>query len=134
MSWRMSRTFLGSAISIVEARRFVAAFLRAWPNVEDAVLIVSELSTNAVRHSNSGRPGGRFLVTLDVEGSVMRLAVLDEGGPRSPHLLPPSPTELGGRGLALVSDLSAKWGVSGDDGGRSVWAILEAAPILAVRR
>ncbi|MEU4720720.1 ATP-binding protein [Nonomuraea dietziae] len=132
-SWRVTRVFLGSAISVLEARRFVTAFLPTWPDLDDAVLIVSELATNAVRHTNSGRPGGRFIVSLEVIGSTLGVAVQDEGGPRSPRLLPLSPTEMGGRGLALVSDLSAKWGVVGDENGRTVWAVLEAAPLAIVR-
>ncbi|MEU7990470.1 hypothetical protein AB0B56_36975 [Streptosporangium canum] len=49
------RAFLGSPASITEARRFITAFLRNWPCVDDAELIVSELATNAVRHSDSGQ-------------------------------------------------------------------------------
>ncbi|MGW4469540.1 ATP-binding protein [Nonomuraea sp. NPDC004354] len=126
-SWRVSRMFFGSAISVLEARRFVAAFLPTWPNLDDAILVVSELATNAVRHTNSGRPGGRFVVSLEIVDSTLGLSVQDEGGPRTPRLLPLSPTEMGGRGLALVSGLSVKWGVAGDDHGRTVWAVLEAS-------
>ncbi|MFI6818724.1 ATP-binding protein [Nonomuraea sp. NPDC050328] len=121
--------FLGSTISILEARRFVSAFLGAWPTLDDAILIVSELATNAIRHSHSGRPGGRFVVTLEVVGSSLRVEVRDEGGPRRPMLFPLCTTEPGGRGLAIVSELSAKWGVAGDDYGRTVWAVLEVSPL-----
>jgi serine/threonine-protein kinase RsbW len=75
-AWRLSRYFLGSATSIREARRFITTFLGDWPIAEAAELIVSELATNAVRHSASGRFGGRFLVTVHAgrEGGMARRA------------------------------------------------------------
>ncbi|MEU7986695.1 ATP-binding protein [Streptosporangium canum] len=131
---RISRTFLGSPASITEARRFITAFLRNWPRVDDAELIVSELATNAVRHSDSGRFGGRFTVSMEADGSRLRLSVLDEGGPRAPRALPPLASAENGRGLMLVGELAAAWGVVGDDKGRTVWAVLEAPSEAATRR
>ena len=72
------------------------------------------------------------MVSLGFEGLSLGLSVLDEGGPGIPHLVHPSPTQPGGRGLALVSDLSANWGVAGNDTGHSVWAILNVSPSQAV--
>ncbi|MFI6800547.1 ATP-binding protein [Streptosporangium canum] len=131
---RISRTFLGSPASITEARRFITVFLRNWPCVEDAELIVSELATNAVRHSDSGRFGGRFTVSIEADRSRLWLSVLDEGGPRSPRVLPPLASGENGRGLVLVNELAAAWGITGDDRGRIVWAVLEALPEAATRR
>ncbi|GAA1293947.1 hypothetical protein Psi02_42340 [Planotetraspora silvatica] len=129
LAWRMSRFFLGSPASVTEARRFVTAFLRDWPCLEAAELIVSELATNAVRHSASGRFGGRFMVTIRVVSNGLWLGVLDEGGPHSPQLSAGSDDE-GGRGLMLVSALAAQWGVCGDEHGRTVWAVLSTVPAL----
>ena len=53
--WRLFRHFLGRPTSVTEARRFITATLGAWPVVESAELIVSELATNAVRHTASAR-------------------------------------------------------------------------------
>ncbi|GAA4599095.1 hypothetical protein GCM10023194_78230 [Planotetraspora phitsanulokensis] len=128
-AWRMSRFFLGSPASVTEARRFVTGFLRDWPCLEAAELVVSELATNAVRHSASGRFGGRFMVTIRVASNGLWLGVLDEGGPHSPQLSTDSDDE-GGRGLLLVSTLAAQWGVCGDEHGRTVWAVLSTAPAL----
>ncbi|WP_449065548.1 ATP-binding protein [Planomonospora algeriensis] len=128
----MSRHFLGSTASVREARRFVTAFLNGWPVVEAAELIVSELATNAVRHSASGRFGGRFLVTIHVGRDRLWLAVLDEGGPRTPEVLDGQEDE-GGRGLLLVSTLADSWGVDGDEQGRTVWALLSTEPTAAVQ-
>ncbi|MCF6473102.1 ATP-binding protein [Nonomuraea sp. MG754425] len=125
--WRFSRYFLGSAPSITEARRFVAALLRGWPAVDEAELIVSELATNAIRHSASGRFGGRFLVSVQAHTDRLWLGVLDEGGPSSPRASRPCLDGEGGRGLLLVASLSIDWGVWGDEHGRTVWAVLDTA-------
>lgn len=122
--WRMSRTFPGSPVAITEARRFVTALLGAWSGTEDAELIVSELATNAVRHSASGRFGGCFTVAVQADRGRIWLGILDQGGQRTPHPLPPQADEEGGRGLALVAALAASWGVTGDEQGRIVWATL----------
>ncbi|MEU0521100.1 ATP-binding protein [Streptosporangium sp. NPDC006007] len=126
--WRMSRTFPGSPVAIAEARRFVTAFLRRWPGVDDAELIVSELATNAVRHSASGRFGGCFTVSIQIDRDKVWLGVLDQGGPRIPRPLPPPLDGEGGRGLTLVAGLAMNWGVTGDSGGRIVWASMDLAP------
>ncbi|MEV0151990.1 MULTISPECIES: ATP-binding protein [unclassified Nonomuraea] len=123
-AWRFSRYFLGSAPSITEARRFVTALLRGRPAVDEAELIVSELATNAIRHSASGRFGGRFLVSVQAHTDRLWVGVLDEGGPSSPRLFRPYPEGEGGRGLLLVANLAIDWGVWGDEHGRTVWAVL----------
>jgi anti-sigma regulatory factor (Ser/Thr protein kinase) len=49
------------------AREFVERVLGAGhPCTGDAVLLVSELVTNSVRHSGSALPGGRVTVTVSV--------------------------------------------------------------------
>ncbi|MFI7135854.1 ATP-binding protein [Nonomuraea sp. NPDC050153] len=126
-AWRFSRYFLGSAPSVTEARRFVAALLRGWPGVSDAELIVSELATNAIRHSASGRFGGRFLVSVHAHPDRLWIGVLDEGGPSSPRVFRPCLEGEGGRGLLVVASLALDWGVWGDEHGRTVWAVLDAA-------
>ncbi|MFK4036349.1 ATP-binding protein [Nonomuraea wenchangensis] len=126
-AWCISRYFLGSTVSIREARRFVTTFLKGWPDVATAELIVSELATNAIRHSASGRFGGRFLVTIRSDGGRLWIAVLDEGGPGRPRIFPEYPDLEGGRGLRIVSEMAAEWGVLGDHRGRTVWASLNDA-------
>lgn len=82
--WRLSRHFLGRPASVTEARRFITATLAAWPVVESAELIVSELATNAVRHTASARFGGKFIVSIQAEPDQVWLGVTDEGGPGAP--------------------------------------------------
>ncbi|MEW9531914.1 ATP-binding protein [Microbispora sp. NPDC049125] len=131
--WRLARHFLGSPASVTEARRFITIFLSQWTIVEAAELIVSELATNAVRHTASGRFGGRFLVSIQAEPDQVWLGVIDEGGPFAPTVMPASDEE-GGRGLLLVSCLADSWGVYGDETGRTVWALLKVDPIVSSRR
>ncbi|WP_157248526.1 ATP-binding protein [Nonomuraea typhae] len=121
-----SRYFLGSAPSVTEARRFVTTLLLGSPLAKTAELIVSELATNAIHHTASGRFGGRFVVTVQAQPKRVWLAVVDEGSPSTPKCFRPYPEGEGGRGLLLVSELSADWGIWGDENGRTVWASLIA--------
>jgi anti-sigma regulatory factor (Ser/Thr protein kinase) len=120
--------------SVAEARRMVLDRLRIWGVAEDscgdAELLVSELFTNAVRHTDSEKVG----CELWMIGVRLRLEVTDEGGRR----LLPRPRQAdedgeGGRGLLLVSVLADEWGVRPDehDQGHAVWAELPCVRTLA---
>ncbi|MFG2599572.1 ATP-binding protein [Streptomyces sp. NPDC048462] len=100
--------------------------------VDDAVLILSELLSNACRH---GRPLGRH---SDVgEGDVraawrvdrtggLTVEVTDGGGPTRPVPATPSVTARGGRGLNIISALAKKWGVRDDSSGEvTVWVLVD---------
>jgi serine/threonine-protein kinase RsbW len=100
---------------------------------EDVELLVSELTSNAVRHTASGE-GGRFTVELwlEVRGSrpVLTVAVHDQGSSvNAPRARPPGGEHTGGRGLLLVTELAHRWGVGEPvpGGGRVVWAELMPA-------
>ncbi|EST37023.1 hypothetical protein N566_15235 [Streptomycetaceae bacterium MP113-05] len=103
--------------------------LHAWgvaaESCDDVELLVSELFTNAVRHTDSEKVG----CELWMIGVRLRLEVTDEGGGRHPLLPSPRSADAdaeGGRGLLLVSVLADDWGVRPDDRdrGNSVWAEL----------
>ncbi len=64
--------------------------------VQDAILIVSELATNAVRHTRSGVEGGWFLVVVGLGDDLVRIQVVDQGGDRVPHLCHATSHEEGG--------------------------------------
>ncbi|MFR9721794.1 ATP-binding protein [Streptomyces sp. MS19] len=120
-----------------EARRMTARTLRGWGLarlVDDASVIVSELVTNAVRY---GRPVSRahrplppatadepFLLSLvHCEGSVL-CAVFDPGR-GAPCMKEPDHLRESGRGLHVLSALSANWGwTTPDRHGKAVWALL----------
>ncbi|GII80719.1 hypothetical protein Sru01_57010 [Sphaerisporangium rufum] len=106
----------------------MTSFLSGWPVLDAAELIVSELATNAIRHSASRRFGGRFQVMIHAQHDRVWLGVADEGGPDRPALAVPGEHEEGGRGLVLVAALAESCGVRGDEQGRTVWALMLVEP------
>ncbi|MFC4009136.1 ATP-binding protein [Nonomuraea purpurea] len=93
-------------------------------DVDDVRLVVSELATNAVSHSRSGRPGGFVILEVSAIGDALaRVEVIDEGGITIPRPRQAGEGEGNGRGLHLVDELSVRWGVDpGPLGGCVVWA------------
>lgn len=102
-----SRTFPGTSDQVGEARRFLAAILSGHPATDNAVTCLGEICANAIQHSRSGQPGGRFTVRLRRSGAATRIEVTDEGGPQRPQ--PPGDPEHG-RGLTIVRALSGRLG------------------------
>ncbi len=84
--------------------------------VDDALVVVSELATNAMKHAQTP-----FTVIVHRDQSSVYLIVQDESAVM-PAWAPASTLALAGRGLVLVSVLSRDWGVSAGDGRKSVWA------------
>jgi MEDS: MEthanogen/methylotroph, DcmR Sensory domain/Histidine kinase-like ATPase domain len=85
---------------------------------EDAIIVVSELASNAVRHARSG-----FAVTLTSTPLGVRITVTDSSGQR-PALHCAAPSDSAGRGLQLVDRLANRWGVAPGPAGKMVWAEL----------
>jgi CheY-like chemotaxis protein len=104
------------------ARQFVSQKLHEWdldPVLDDALLIVSELATNAMTHAHSGC-GLRLVLTP----TALRIEVVDSGG-GTPEPQPPSTTGESGRGVHLVAALTNAWGMEVIEGeGKLVWAEL----------
>jgi anti-sigma regulatory factor (Ser/Thr protein kinase) len=106
---RESVTLAGRADRARVARSFVGAVLGpGHPCGEVAVLLVSELFSNSLRHSGSGAAGGTVAVTIC--GGLVRVEVNDRSGPGVPDLRPADHDAEGGRGLRLVAGLAARWG------------------------
>ncbi|WEH16934.1 ATP-binding protein [Streptomyces sp. VNUA24] len=124
MLTKWCRAFPGLPEEVPQARRFVAALLDERGPVDDAVLIVSELATNAVRHSSSGLADGWFLVIVSFGHDLVRIEVVDTGSEGEPCLRDATEQEEGGRGLALIAACAKDWGVKNWPDGRSVWAEL----------
>lgn len=124
MFTKWCRLFPGLPDQVAEARHFVAALLQERSVADDAVLVVSELATNAVRHTLSGSAGGWFLVVLTFRADCVRLEVVDEGGDSFPQMGDAAAQDDGGRGLLLVSACAKDWGVKDVPSGRTVWADL----------
>nr|WP_202502179.1 ATP-binding protein [Streptomyces sp. SID5785] len=100
------------------------------PVIDDAVLILSELLSNACRH---GRPLGDDLAgdgdvraAWRVDGrGCLTVEVTDGGGPTRPVPATPSVTAHGGRGLNIITALADDWGVRDDARGEvTVWVVV----------
>ncbi|MEV8451065.1 ATP-binding protein [Streptomyces sp. NPDC052095] len=99
--------------------------------VDDAVLILSELLSNACRH---GRPLGRHAEVGDGDVRAawhvdrtggLTVEVTDGGGPTRPVPATPSVTARGGRGLNIISALAEEWGVRDSSSGEvTVWVLV----------
>ena len=100
-------------------RRFLAATLDEWGAdsfADDALLLLSELVTNAVLHA-----GTEITVRLELRGDVLRVEVHD-GDPRLPAVRRYSVLSGTGRGLALVDSTASNWAVEPlATGGKRVW-------------
>jgi anti-sigma regulatory factor (Ser/Thr protein kinase) len=80
-----------------------------------AALLVSELTTNVVRHAHTD-----FSLCADVTPFALRVEVAD--GTRDPPVVKdPDTWEQGGRGLMLVSQLADSWGTEPIPDGKLVW-------------
>jgi serine/threonine-protein kinase RsbW len=119
--------------SVAEARQRVRTRLRDWgahdETQDDAEMVVSELFTNAVRHTDSER----VICTLRLTGTLLRLEVADQGCTQTePRSREAEADEESGRGLLLVGALSKEWGSRPNDRGpgRVVWAELSPVRIL----
>jgi PAS domain S-box-containing protein len=108
--------------AVHETRHAAAAVLEAWSidrtRAEETLLVLSELTTNALLH---GRPPaevrisrGERHVTLEVHDSATTV-------PRRAH---PGNDDEHGRGLLLVSLLAERWGTRPTPEGKAVWCIL----------
>ncbi|MFC9326995.1 ATP-binding protein [Kitasatospora sp. NPDC057015] len=110
--------------SVAAARHKLRQVLAAWgwtgfDQVEDLLLISSELISNAIMHAS--RPGDQVCVRLQEIGGECRLEVHD----RRPDLLPPrTPCPRGehGRGLLLVQVLAEDMDVVTTRRSKIVWA------------
>ncbi|HEY5193762.1 MAG TPA: ATP-binding protein [Solirubrobacteraceae bacterium] len=86
------------------------------------VLLVSEVVTNAVRHSNAPHDTPIILTTSVTEDSI-RVTVIDTGDGFTPMPREPSAAQ-GGYGLYLVDKAARRWGVD-RVGGTRVWFELD---------
>ena len=118
--------------SVRAARDFTVATLRRWGAAEcsyDVAIVVSELVTNALRHTPPGsgdtRPRWPIRLGLLQLRPCLLCAVAD---PSTAAPVPQPPGSLGetGRGLHIVCALSDGWGYAACDTGKVVWATFTA--------
>jgi anti-sigma regulatory factor (Ser/Thr protein kinase) len=127
-----SITIPGQPDHVRTARTFVGKALGELGTITDtAVLLTSELVTNAVRHSNSREPGGTVvLVVLEVSDGV-RVEVTDNGSDLSLPVVKGDVFSADGHGLYLVETLAVQWGYLRDQAGTTVWFRLCTAGVTA---
>jgi serine/threonine-protein kinase RsbW len=114
------RAFPGRADQITRARDFTKRVLGSSPVVDDAVLLVSELATNALEHTSTGN-GGQFEVTIYRDKPSLLIGVTDNGSDRTPAPGTLNPESETGRGLGLVELIAHRWGHCRGKHGRTVW-------------
>ncbi|MER6174187.1 ATP-binding protein [Streptosporangium sp. NPDC001681] len=139
----ISQRFSATTDQVRPARTFVADILGDdHPLRDDAILLTSELATNAVEHSarptdaeptdaeptGAGTaditPGDRpreFVVTVAFTPHGVIVTVQDPGSAQIPRTRTPRPNATGGRGLLLVNELATRWGFHRDPTGTVIW-------------
>jgi anti-sigma regulatory factor (Ser/Thr protein kinase) len=89
---------------------------------DEALLLLSELTTNALLH---GRP--QVEVRLSRDRRHLTLEVHD-GAPTLPRRSRPEVDDEHGRGLLLVSLIAQRWGTRPTPQGKAVWCVLDVPP------
>ncbi|MFD3413315.1 ATP-binding protein [Streptomyces cyaneofuscatus] len=130
MSLSQLRRFPRRRTSVGASRDFVVRLLREWQLtdlIDDTELCASELATNALLHGVL--PGREFAVRLDLTDDLVRLDVRDSGDGR-PEIQNADESGCSGRGLFLVGELAADFGIDQHAVGKTVWAAFKrpAAP------
>ncbi|QKW06709.1 ATP-binding protein [Streptomyces sp. NA04227] len=117
--------FTANVKAVALARHQVERTLIAWqlstPDIERAVLVTSELATNAVQHGRV--PDRLFEVRLTVEPNGGLLLEVSDASSRVPEHVHAAPEDESGRGLALVAALADEFGHRPREYvGKTVWA------------
>jgi serine/threonine-protein kinase RsbW len=123
---RAEAVYSGVAVEVGAVRADMRPLLDGCSLRDDVVLCVCELATNALRHSRSGGPGGRFVVRAEVrDGEYVRAEVEDQGDTWSAKdegaACAESEDDQRGHGLDIVAALASEWGIDGDRTGRVAW-------------
>lgn len=127
------RDFPGIAQSVGAARKWVLELLDGHATaeaLETLELLVSEVVTNAILHSDSARPGGLVTVRVGLGDGLIHIEVIDDGSATSaPAIRTADDDSLSGRGLSWVNLLASTWGSSqNEETGGTVWFQLGQSP------
>ncbi|MBV8386288.1 MAG: ATP-binding protein [Acidimicrobiia bacterium] len=124
--------FRADAGAVRAARAFVREALEGQiveeMDMDAVLLLVSELATNAVLHTQT-----EFDVVVDVLADGVRVEVTDVGD-GCPSPVHPLPDGEHGRGLTLVAGLATRWGVVLRGESKSVWFGLRCPTTAGDRR
>ncbi len=123
-----SLTVPGRPEHVREARSFVAKALGdLHPSLDTAVLLTSELVTNAVTHSSSRCDGGTVTLLIMESAGGVRIEVVDQGSDLSSPVVRGDVYASDGHGLFLVQTLADQWGYLRETIGTTVWFWLSGA-------
>ncbi|MFD7548125.1 SpoIIE family protein phosphatase [Streptomyces sp. NPDC059816] len=125
---RAAAAFPPASRSVATARSFVRDTLQGWgftDVIDDAVVLTSELVTNAVIHAGTSAE-----VQCLRSGDTVRIEVSDRYPEREiplqqAHAALRSPDREGGRGLQLCAALAGRWGVEYTPTHKRVWFQME---------
>jgi DNA-binding response OmpR family regulator len=113
--------FDGEVHTVPLAREFVRRCLEEWGAghvADEAAIVVTELAANAVLHA-----GSPYEVRVSRSEGVVRIEVADRDA-GTPEPQPFSAVAEDGRGIVIVSALSASWGIDAQPRGKITWAEL----------
>lgn len=102
------------------------------PAADDALIVLSELVSNAVRHADP-LADGQIQVGWEIAAETLEIAVTDGGSASDPVADTAAMTAVGGRGLDIVRRLSVDWGVRAEPGQVTVWAAVPVPGSTAAR-
>ena len=125
-----SVTVPGEPEEVSRVRGFIARTLASagLPGVDSdaATLLTSELVTNAILHTDSGKPGGSVSVVVRRLPDGLLVEVIDDGSASTP-VVKSDPLAGEGQGLYLVSQMASQWGYLRAQAGTTVWFYLACA-------
>ena len=124
-----ARDFPGGEDQVRLARHWIEDLLPQCDPLADLVLLASELCTNAILHTRSGKPVGRFTVDVEWAPQAARVVIGDQGSPTAPAITAKTQdatlADEHGRGLWLVDELADDWGTATHLGHRWVWVDIQ---------
>src|SRR5260370_38817953 len=122
--WRIlgSMTLLGRPENVRAARQFLTRTIgHDHAKADAAILLTSELVTNALTHSRSRLPGGTIELVAATKSSGLLISVTDNGSDANVPTIGVSPGGENGNGLLLVESLADVWGYLHDSARTVVW-------------
>jgi serine/threonine-protein kinase RsbW len=118
--------------SVGRARAWVRIMLTTYGHedaLDAALLVISELTTNAVQHA----PGPEMIkIVCEADAGILTMGVIDYGK-RHPIMLDAGQDDEYGRGLALVDAIADDWGCQPYEDGKLVYARMKLAQACMVR-
>jgi anti-sigma regulatory factor (Ser/Thr protein kinase) len=88
---------------------------------DDAMLVLSELVSNAVKHA-APLQNGEVRVRWAIRDDCLHIEITDGGAATRPNAVVAAVSALGGRGLDIVRTVSRQWGVTEATDSVTVWA------------